>query len=159
MSHSAGEHFTNIEILQSWKIERSDKTVSRLAWHRFSQKTNKLICFFFAFLLFMAKKEIRLFVFWENLRRADLFSVLSDLKPIVCPHQDFRPSGATALGRVEGPCTFAIDRGGKGQLSMLEKKVTFVMHMGCDILMSTPTLKIANRENRNQQPNILKTPT
>ena len=35
-------------------------------------------------------------------------------------------------------------------------KVTFVMHMGCDTVMSTPTLKIANRENRNQQPNILK---
>ena len=42
---------------------------------------------------------------------------------------------------------------------MRGKKVTFVMHMGCDIVMSTPTLKIANRENRNQQPNILKTPT
>ena len=52
-----------------------------------------------------------------------------------------------------------LTEGGKGQLSMLEKKVTFVMHMGCDTLMSTPTLKIANRENRNQQPNILKTPT
>ena len=40
--------------------------------------------FFFAFLLFTAKKnQIRLFVFWENLRRANLLTVLSDLQ-LVC---------------------------------------------------------------------------
>ena len=32
----------------------------------------------------------------------------------------------------------------------------FVMHMGCDTVMLTPTLKSANRENRNQQPKFLK---
>ena len=34
---------------------------------------------FFAFLLFTAKKQIRLFVFWENQRGENLLTVLSDL--------------------------------------------------------------------------------
>ena len=30
------------------------------------------------------KKQIRSFVFWENLRRANLLSILSDLQSVVC---------------------------------------------------------------------------
>ena len=52
---------------------RSDKTVSRLARRKFSQKTNEQKLFF-AFLLFTAKKP-NSFIFWENLRRANLLTV------------------------------------------------------------------------------------
>ena len=59
-------------------LERSDKTVSRLACHRFSQKMSKRV--FFAFLLLTAKKRfVGSFVFWDNLRCANLLTVLSDL--------------------------------------------------------------------------------
>ena len=42
---------------------RSDKTVSRLACRRFSQKINKRICFFCFFTLHGKKTQIRSFVF------------------------------------------------------------------------------------------------
>ena len=51
-----------------------------LACHRFSQKNERTNLVFFAFMLFMAKnKQIRSFLFWENLWRANLLSVLYDL--------------------------------------------------------------------------------
>ena len=75
----------------------SDRTISRLARHKFSQKPNEQIWFFcftvqkylkleikisgFSyFRTAMAKeKQIFSFIFWENLWRTNLLSVLSDL--------------------------------------------------------------------------------
>ena len=51
-----------------------------LACHRFSQKINKRICFVcYEKQKSQQNKFICLFVFWENLRRANLLLVLSDL--------------------------------------------------------------------------------
>ena len=67
-------------------VWRSDKTVSRLERHRFSQKNERMIFFFWFFAFHSKKKQILSFIFMENLQRANLLLVLSDTRLLPVPN-------------------------------------------------------------------------
>ena len=74
--------YRTFDFLVSCQLQRSDKTVSRFLNRRFSLKTNERNGFS-AVKSKKAKKNPKkqscLFGFWENLRCANLLTVLSDL--------------------------------------------------------------------------------